>query len=147
MEKDLSERENFNISFEEMRLTQKLFFLGFPYGMYTKDSKNVNNLFPIPFVKKGILSAFDNDVISGSVGYLDGHTNPGFSGGPIIYIHIKTGKIYVAGVMHGYVIHGGKIDYEEINDDGEMTLEQFDYEENSGIVKFYNIKHVKEIID
>jgi len=147
LKNDLSPRNKLQISFTEMRVSQDIFFLGFPYGMYTQDIKSVNNHFPIPFVKKGILSAFDHNEITGSIGYLDGHTNPGFSGGPIVYKTIDTNETTIAGIMRGYVIHGGKVDFEEIDDDGKMTLEQFDYDENSGIIEFQNIKHFYEILE
>ena len=62
----------------------------------------MNNGFPFPLVKHGIFSALQRDSKDYTVMFLDGHNNPGFSGGPIIYVNAKTRKLTVAGVVSGY---------------------------------------------
>ena len=63
---------------------QEVFFAGFPFGenLFTTSTQTVNGLFPMPFVKKGIISAEATEN-GATILYLDGHNNPGFSGGPI----------------------------------------------------------------
>ena len=43
-----------------IRFGQEYIFAGFPYGLFTS-GVNVNDLYPIAFVKKGILSASTAD--------------------------------------------------------------------------------------
>lgn len=82
---------------------QQVFFLGFPYGLHTM--LDLNNGFPLAIVKSGI--------ISGSIGHgpgerevflLDGHNNPGFSGGPVVFRHLNqpNGQLRVMGVVSAY---------------------------------------------
>lgn len=79
---------------------QDLYFLGFPYGL----SSNVGALnrdFPMPLVKKGILSAFLTEEVGRPL-LIDGHNNPGFSGGPVVFKLQDSNAFRVAGVIHGY---------------------------------------------
>lgn len=121
-----------------LAISQEVFFLGFPYGLTTEVGK-INDDFPIPFVKKGIVSALsfeDNKVI-----FLDGHNNPGFSGGPVVYQKATDteGDMTVAGVVSGYLQT-----QEPVYDPGnERTLS---YSYNTGIVKAYSIAHGTELI-
>ena len=62
---------------------QDVYFLGFPYGLHG-DMSALSNDLPFPFVKKGIISLFHNDGVNRI--YLDGHNNPGFSGGPVVFM-------------------------------------------------------------
>lgn len=65
------------------KVSERLFFLGFPFAQGTGDRVNEGN--QIPYVKAGIVSALMNDGGVGSGGfYLDALNNPGFSGGPVI---------------------------------------------------------------
>lgn len=60
---------------------QDVYFLGFPYGLHTENAPNDG--YPLPLVKRALMS--------GHVGQhpgtflLDGHNNPGFSGGPAVF--------------------------------------------------------------
>ena len=58
-------------------LGAEVYFLGFPYEFRT-DSGELNRGFPFPLVKRATVSALQLE--SGLV-LLDGHNNPGFSGG------------------------------------------------------------------
>ena len=81
---------------------QDMHFAGFPYGLFTS-GVNVNDLYPIAFVKKGIMSASTNERGAITI-YLDGHNNPGFSGGPIVYRDLKQSEfVYrLAGVISAF---------------------------------------------
>ena len=58
---------------------------------------------PLAFMKKGIFSATTNE--NGAVVFfLDGHNNPGFSGGPVVYRDLNQSGapvFYVAAVVSG----------------------------------------------
>ena len=68
-------------------LGQDVYFLGFPYSIGS--DTGINRDYLIPFVKKGILSAMDS---KSHIFYLDGHNNPGFSGGPVVCFGDYTPK-------------------------------------------------------
>ena len=121
-------------------LGQDTYFLGFPYGIFMKDDGSINRKFPIPFVKKATLSAIISDTIDGDIIYLDGHTNKGFSGGPVIFYDYKNKEVKVAGVMRGYLKDEKEI---EIGDEYEVLK----YNENSGIILVQSISHIFEIFE
>ena len=79
---------------------QDLFFLGFPYGM-ASDIGELNRNFPLPFVRKGILSLIDMNQKTKPF-IIDGHNNPGFSGGPVVFKKPNSTEFQIAGVIHGY---------------------------------------------
>ena len=59
---------------------QPVSFLGFPFG-WDGGLAHMNNGFPLPFVKAGILSAMP----TGRTMWIDAHGNRGFSGGPVVF--------------------------------------------------------------
>ena len=59
---------------------QPVSFLGFPFG-WEGGLAHMNNGFPLPFVKAGILSAMP----PGRRFWIDAHGNRGFSGGPVVF--------------------------------------------------------------
>lgn len=123
-----------------------VYFLGFPYGMFTNFNEgDINNKFPIPFVKKGILSAIISEYSITSF-YIDAHNNSGFSGGPVITTNNK-GDIKIIGVNVSYLKHDNIIDVEEQDEDGCLFEKQLEYYENSGIMKVQSIHHVQQIIE
>ena len=75
---------------------QDVFFLGFPYGYVGKYVIGPEG-FPLPFVKKAVVSLFDDTKY-----LLDGHNNPGFSGGPIVFHEAGTMVYKVAAVVSGF---------------------------------------------
>src|SRR4030042_4574299 len=78
-------------------LGQDVYFLGFPYEMY-QDVGDLNRKFPIPFVKKGILSAIKSDIW-----YVDGNSNRGFSGGPVVFFEGNNYKRpFIGAVVSDY---------------------------------------------
>ena len=83
-------------------LSQQIFFLGFPYGLHM-EAGLINNGYPVPFVKTGIVASFS--LVSGGsqLIYCDGHNNPGFSGGPIVTVsaqHLVTVIAVVSAYRH-----------------------------------------------
>ena len=90
---------NYILSADSLTLGQDLYFLGFPYGLYSPSK--INRGFPLPLVKKGCLSGIN---FNGSFAELiiDGHNNPGFSGGPIVTQNIFTGNIQIIGIIHAF---------------------------------------------
>lgn len=120
-------------------LGQDVFFLGFPYGIVTVMG-DLNRQFPVPFVKKAILSA----MLQGdqSVLLLDGHNNPGFSGGPVVFSEVGKPKnrYRVASIVSGY-----RFEPEPIVDKGGSKT-PLTYHANTGIVVSYNIRHALDAI-
>ena len=83
-------------------LGQDVYFLGFPYDLQS-DIGSLNRFFPLPLVKQAILSA----MIFGekqSILLLDGHNNPGFSGGPVVFKKVgnPNNELHVASIIAGY---------------------------------------------
>jgi hypothetical protein len=136
-------KENlFDIESKDYYLSQDCYFLGFPFGlkMDDKDGK-VNNGYPIPFVKKGIISCFISDSNKMTQIFLDGHNNPGFSGGPVVVENFGTQnkhKMKIIGVVSAYLNEEKTIN---------TPIGNFKNNENSGIVLSYAVGHVYEIIE
>jgi S1-C subfamily serine protease len=117
---------------EGMFLSQDMYFLGYPYQQIFEDN-GVNRNFPLPFVKKGILSATTHDNEGNLIIYLDGHNNPGFSGGPIVFQNIEEDKLHIAGVISAY-----RTQYDPVIVNGTKT--GLAVMSNAGIVLGYDIK-------
>lgn len=122
------------------RLAQDVYFLGFPYEMGSEVGP-MNREFPIPMVKKGIISGFQTEG-EASVIYLDGHNNPGFSGGPVV-CEKASGRERTTSVIG--VISGYRYDAAPIYADNSKT--RFTYHANTGIVIAIGIKHALELIE
>ena len=84
---------------DNLILGQDVYFLGYPYGMTTE----FNRKHSFPLVKKGIVSGFGNKE-SWPQFYIDGHNNPGFSGGPIVFhnLYSKSENPCIAGIISSY---------------------------------------------
>jgi hypothetical protein len=119
-------------------LGQDAYFLGFPYGLRA-DVGMVNNNFPIPFVKKGIISNFFADSKGIEHIYLDGHNNPGFSGGPVVYYSIEKKDHRVAAVISAFESTDEPI-YKGDTATGLV------YRYNTGIIVSHSISHAVEVI-
>jgi len=76
---------------------QDAFFLGFPYGILGKFMFGEHG-HPLPLVKKATVSLFKTS----EVFLLDGHNNPGFSGGPVVFKDHGTNEFKVFAVISGY---------------------------------------------
>lgn len=127
-----------------MALGQTTYFLGFPYDHRTEIEGDLTARFPLPLVKAGVLSSMGFDR-SGKTILLDGHNNPGFSGGPIVFIpngnHPASGiEFRVAGIVSGYPSY-----LEPVVDSDRKETGLF-VENNPGIVLGYNISHATDLI-
>lgn len=85
-----------------VRYGQDVYFAGFPYGL-SSNIANVNGLYPIAFMKKGIMSA-SRKLREAVVIFVDGHNNPGFSGGPVVFRDLTQRDLMfkVLGVVSGF---------------------------------------------
>jgi len=76
----------FPVDTSKIAYGQDVYFLGFPYGI-TLNGTNVNGTLPLPFIKRATYSNRSakcrpkHSVLI----LLDGYSNAGFSGGPIVY--------------------------------------------------------------
>jgi S1-C subfamily serine protease len=118
---------------------QDVYFLGFPFGFFTEDRGGFNNRFPFPFIKKGIISAIDKSSDGIVSLFVDGHNNPGFSGGPIVFVDLNTQKLKVGGVVSGYHSQEAPIYY-------QGTQLPFVSNLNTGLLVGYGIHHAVDAI-
>jgi len=120
-----------------LALGQDVYFLGFPYGL-TSEVGELNQNYPFPFVKKATMSAMD---FNPNRIFLDGHNNPGFSGGPVVFSEVgkPTNPLSVAGVISGY-----RFRMEQVYLEGKPTALEFRY--NTGIILVYGINHAVDLI-
>ena len=108
--------------------SQTVAFLGFPFG-WDSGAESVNNGYPVPFIKAGIISA-KADGPPRRI-YVDGHGNPGFSGGPLVFRPLGqplTVPVIVAGVIIDLPLD-------------PITVQQ------TGLVRATSIEHVVSLID
>ncbi len=106
--------------YDSYRLGESVHFLGFPFGLRSEVGE-MNSEFPIPWVKCGIVSGFEGDVI-----FLDGHNNPGFSGGPVVRNGGSDAQIL--GVVSAYKNEPRAV----LDSDGQEG--PYTYDLNTGIV-------------
>jgi S1-C subfamily serine protease len=119
---------------------QDMYYLGFPLGL--KSDIVFSTGFPLALVKKACLSGFLQG--SGkqlSVLLLDAHINPGFSGGPLVFVPLggPLNKLVVAGVIASH-----KILEEPTFRHGQKT--GIVYRAHTGIGLAYSIEHALDII-
>ncbi len=128
-----------------MVLGQFVYFLGFPYGQRQNIAAQVNRNFPLPLVKLGVLSAFaDPDANTGKF-LVDGHNNPGFSGGPVVFVpHGRaiggSNQFCLAGIVSAYPSY-----LEPVVDVHRRELNLY-VQNNPGILIAYDIKNACDII-
>ncbi len=124
----------------DLKLGEAIRFYGFPYGLST--SRGTETV-PVPLVKSGIVSGFHGDAALGPTSsfWIDGHNNPGFSGGPLVSIRGDSYK--VAGVISGYLPHEEKVlplSADEVHMPFGRVIQ------NSGILLAWNIQHAVDVI-
>jgi S1-C subfamily serine protease len=117
---------------------QDVYFLGFPFGL-TTEVGSLNNDFPMPFVKKGICSNIDNKNPEITGIWIDGYSNPGFSGGPIVFRDISTENIKIAGVLIGYLSETIDVIDEKNGTESHVKI-------NSGLIYCINIDAIIKLI-
>jgi hypothetical protein len=93
----LTEYDLLVLGTQSLSLGQDVFFLGYPLAR-RGDVGQMNNNYPLPYVKKAIVSMinFQTQHL-----VLDGINNAGFSGGPVVYRQVSgiDGRWHVAGVV------------------------------------------------
>ncbi len=140
MPMQLSPAHPFNASFGNVALSQDCYFLGFPYGLGT-DAGDHNSGYPIPFVKKAMVSAFGEETSEGSLLYLDGHNNPGFSGGPVVITPLTGEPIpKVVAVVSGYRFDNHPVCIGDAETDAFVRY-------NTGIILSYSISSALALIE
>lgn len=136
----LSPRDSINTALGPIFIGQDLYFLGFPLGL-RQEVGDMNFGFPLPFVKKAILSALSDPHLDLEILFLDGYNNRGFSGGPVVFVPVgkKTTDFYIGAVVSAYYNETEKITSENI----PVGL---DYKTNSGIIISHSIEHAIDAI-
>lgn len=125
---------------------QDMYFLGYPFGLQF-DVGELNGGCPLPFVKKCILSGRGAHK---SLLYLDGHNNPGFSGGPVVFevpgriSPQKSGEIIKLEYQIAAVISGYRIEHKKVVFGNNITALRA--EENSGLIRAYMINEAIDLI-
>ena len=119
----------------QLQLAEEVYFLGFPYGL-SFDIGELNAGFPLPLVKRATVSAMYTK--SGWM-FLDGHNNPGFSGGPVVRRWNGREQV-VVGVVSGYRHETSRVV------DGEGNPGPYSYVMNTGIVVVYDSLKLNELI-
>ena len=89
----------------------------------------------MPFVRKAIVAAMDRNTL-----ILDGHNNPGFSGGPVCFFRPNERDVRIAGVVSGYQAVSEPV-YDQA---GSPT--SFSYMYNTGLVVVHDIRHAIDVI-
>ena len=124
---------------KHIQLGQDTFFLGFPYGLQAEVG-DVNAYFPLPLVKKACVSMLSLGPEETQHLLLDGHNNPGFSGGPVIYSPPgNSDSVCVAGVVAGFTYAWDRVFLR-----GQETEMSIRY--NTGIITAYSIDYALELI-
>lgn len=128
---------NLTLTTAGLALGEDVYFLGFPYGLGMEVKTDLNGGFPLPLIKKAVVSALgleDGPLL------LDGHNNVGFSGGPVARRGTKEGQTII-GVVSGYRYDRHKV----LDEHGNETSDTYDT--NTGIVIAHDIRHALAIIE
>jgi S1-C subfamily serine protease len=115
---------------------QPVWFLGYPFAGLGTRSGGVR----LPFIKRGTMSALDNKNPDAVVLYIDGFNNPGFSGGPILFLNYNSQKFEILGVVMGYRQESAQANVNGERVDTNILV-------NSGILIGYSIKHAIQAIE
>ena len=120
---------------------QDVFFVGFPYKMWTDVGPLMGGK-PCPFVKKGTLSTALVESNGVRRLYIDALNNPGFSGGPIVFTPGEVRDPYkVAGVVSKFKTESEKVLTHEDTDTGMRVAY------NTGFLIGYDISEAIRIIE
>jgi len=131
---------------DELEIAQQMYFIGFPFGLRTAGTTGAQ-ISEIPFVKTGILSAVDSRNPRAVVLYVDGHNNPGFSGGPVVFYPQGEAEPRIAGVLIGYRWDAlPVVKREDLRDPNAESFKDLYTRGNSGIVVAFSIEHLIEAI-
>jgi S1-C subfamily serine protease len=117
-------------------MAQDVFFAGFPLGIETA---GVQSSFPTPLIKKAIISGKAPGGVVAPF-YLDGHVNPGFSGGPVFLKLPGAERYTVAMVVSSFE---GTV---EPVFDGDSEHDQLTVIANAGIIRALSISNAIDLI-
>jgi hypothetical protein len=135
------------LTIEGLTYGQDAYFLGFPYGVAGEVNWGDWNL-PMPFVKRATVSLMDTD--KNKPLFLDGHNNPGFSGGPVVFWSrgtVGVGNMRVAAVVSGFLSQEEPIRQTNAIYDGKLNSgPKYAYDYNTGIIEAHRIHHAVDLI-
>jgi hypothetical protein len=125
-------------------LGQDMLIVGYPLKM-SSDGGAVTSGRPVPFVRKGVLSAFDWDTDPKTL-WIDAVNNEGFSGGPILFQNMQSplpapALYLVAGVVSKYKV------VDEPVLDAKLEPTGMCVQIHAGFTMGCAIKHVLDLID
>ncbi|MBK5270413.1 MAG: trypsin-like peptidase domain-containing protein [Bacteroidia bacterium] len=123
----------------QIQTGQDVYFLGYPSFNSLLFATQDTTFGILPLVKKAIFSGVKK-INNYYLVFLDGHNNPGFSGGPVVLYDMKNKENRIAGVISGYY-HENKYTKNSGKSSGEYI------EENSGIIAMYTIELAFQIVD
>jgi hypothetical protein len=109
----------------------EVLFYGFPLGNLGTEALGIK----FPLVKKAIVSGWVRHKALDKL-VLDGHNNLGFSGGPVVAYDTSRKKMFIVGVISGYIPEPVYVQYKK------NTLS---IQENSGIIICYGRHYIEEI--
>lgn len=113
---------------------QDVYFMGFPYN-FLGNLNFTEQGYPLPFVKRATFSCFGNDTY-----LLDGHSNPGFSGGPVIFGSSGGTPTKIAAVISNNLA----VERPILKEAAETELT---YLYNTGIIEAFKIEHALALIE
>ena len=119
-----------------LTLAEDIYFLGFPHGLSMEVKTELNAGFPLPLVKKAVVSALG---LEDGPMLLDGHNNIGFSGGPVARRGTNKEQT-VIGVVSGYQSYKQKVRDKYDNET------PYTYDTNTGIIIAHDIRHALALI-
>jgi hypothetical protein len=99
-----------------------------------------NNGEYFPLVKAGVFSGLDNSDPEEVIFYIDGFNNPGFSGGPVVFIDNAKHQWHFWAVIQGYRPEAVKAKVKGKPVDTELLT-------NSGTLLAYPAKYATDAID
>jgi len=136
----ITPKTDIKFTMDGLCIGQDIYFLGFPFGLKTEVGE-LNSNFPLPFVKKGTCSAIDSTDKEFKKIWIDGFSNPGFSGGPIVFKDYSSGNFKIAGLLKGHLSE--KVDIYSNN-----NIDTNDFVEiNSGIILGISINSIIDRIN
>lgn len=117
---------------------QDVYFLGFPYGIHTANAPNDG--YPLPLIKRALMSGSTGQQLETFL--LDGHNNPGFSGGPAVFRPVGSvnGEFCVFGIVSAFKSENIQITFQ-----GNQT--GLSSSANTGIVVCPAIKRAVDLIE
>lgn len=127
-------------------LGQQVYFCGFPYNLYTEIQEN--NGYPVPMIKGALISGKIKKINAPELFVLDGHNNPGFSGGPVAFQQGRgqVTEFQIIGIVSSYHFNNAPVIYQN-ESTGQQEVTKLVSKENAGIILCPSIKQVIDMIE